>query len=78
MLDPISRLQFVRDEIDRLLGEGFSAAHPAVMQSASSDYAAITIARALQDIAVALAEPEMENGPIMRAARQLAAAVAAP
>ena len=52
--DPVSRLQFARDEIDRVLGPGYAAAHPevviAVMQSAASDYAALAIARALQDV----------------------------
>jgi len=55
MSDPISRLQFARDEIDRVFGAGYAAAHPdvvsAVMISASLDWAATTIA-------AALAEPE--------------------
>jgi hypothetical protein len=61
--DPMmSRLQLARDEIDRMFGAGHAAANPslviAVMNAASSDYAAQLIARSLQDIAVALVEPE--------------------
>jgi hypothetical protein len=61
--DPMmSRLQLARDEIDRMFGAGHAAANPslviAVMNAASSDYAAQLIARSLQDIAVALLEPE--------------------
>ena len=51
MPDPISRLQFARDEVNRVFGEGYAAAHPdvvsAVMLSASLDWAAMTIASAL-------------------------------
>jgi hypothetical protein len=51
MPDPIARLQFARDEIDRVFGEGYAAAHPdvvaAVMISASLDFAAGVIAAAL-------------------------------
>jgi hypothetical protein len=71
--DPVSRLQFARDETDRVLGPGYAAAHPdvviAVMQSAASDYAALAIARALQDVALALAEPADE--PPIVPAREL-------
>jgi hypothetical protein len=56
--DPISRLQTVRDEIDRTFGEGYAVGHPdvvcAVMSAASSDWAAMTIARAIEDVAEAL------------------------
>jgi hypothetical protein len=38
MPDPISRLQLVRDEVDKAFGAGFAASHPdvvcAVMQTA--------------------------------------------
>ena len=65
MSDPISRLQMTCDEIDKRFGAGFAASHPdvvcAVMQSAASDWAAQLIARGLQDIAAALAEPEEED-----------------
>jgi hypothetical protein len=51
MSDPISRLEFARDEIDRVFGPGYAAEHPdvvsAVMISASLDWAATTIAAAL-------------------------------
>ena len=58
MSDPISRLKFARDEIDRVFGAGYAAAHPdvvaAVMMTAASDFAALAIARATQDVAAAL------------------------
>jgi hypothetical protein len=64
-VDPISRLQFARDEIDRVFGTGYAAAHPevvtAVMLTAASDYAALAIAGALQRIATALLEPDPER-----------------
>jgi hypothetical protein len=60
--DPISRLELARTEIDRVLGAGYAAENPnlviAVMNAASSDYAAQLIARSLRDIAVALLEEE--------------------
>jgi hypothetical protein len=47
--DPISRLQFARQEIDRVFGPGYAVRHPevvcALMQSAASDYAAQLRAR---------------------------------
>jgi hypothetical protein len=62
MPDPISRLQIVQQEIDRVFGAGYAAENPnlviAVMNAASSDYAAQLIARSLRDIAVALLEEE--------------------
>jgi hypothetical protein len=69
--DPISRLEVVRREIDRVFGDGHAAAHPelvvAVMNAASSDYAAQLIARSLHDIADALLEPEEETQRIVPA-----------
>jgi hypothetical protein len=48
--DPISRLEFAREEVDRVFGAGYAVAHPdvvaAVMISASMDWAAMTIAAA--------------------------------
>jgi hypothetical protein len=48
MPDPVSRLQFTREEIDRVLGQGFSAAHPElvgiVMQSATMEAARLAAA----------------------------------
>lgn len=68
---PISRLQFARDEIDRVFGSGYAASHPdvvaAVMQSAAIDFAAFTLARAVSEVAAALlAEdaPEQIERPI--------------
>ena len=47
MSDPISRFEFARQEVDRVFGQGYAAAHPdvvsAVMISASMDWAAMTI-----------------------------------
>ena len=63
MSDPVSRLQFAQQEIDKVLGDGYAAKHPevvsAVMISASLDWAAMTIAAAL----VAEDEPAPQNGP---------------
>jgi hypothetical protein len=73
MSDPVSRLQIVREEIDRVFGPGYAAAHPeilvGVLQSAASDFAALTIARALQDVALALAEPDIVPAREMLRAR---------
>jgi hypothetical protein len=60
MSDPISRLQFARDEIDRVFGTNYAREHPevvtAIMATAASDFAALAIAAALHDIAAALAD----------------------
>jgi hypothetical protein len=66
MSDPISRLEVVRREIDRVFGDGHASANPqlvaAVLAAASSDWAAQLIARGLQDIAAALlAEEEQQH-----------------
>ena len=65
MSDPISRLEVCRGEIDRVFGDGFAHRHPelvaSVMASAASDYMALTIARSLQQIAIALVEEEAEQ-----------------
>jgi hypothetical protein len=56
--DPITRLQFARDEVDRVFGEGYAAAHSdlvaTVMLSATVDFAAITVANAIDHVATAL------------------------
>jgi hypothetical protein len=43
-MDPVSRLQFARDEINKTFGVGFAEQHPevvvVVVQSAASDWAA--------------------------------------
>jgi hypothetical protein len=63
----ITRLQSARDEIDRVLGDGYAAAHPdvvaAVMLSATIDFATLAIASALEHVATALLETEpIDNG----------------
>jgi type IV pilus biogenesis protein CpaD/CtpE len=56
--DPISRLEVVRREVDRVFGDGYAAAHPdvvtAVVQSAASDWAAARLAVAIERVAEAL------------------------
>jgi hypothetical protein len=58
MSDPISRLEVVQREIDRVFGNGHAAAHPelvaAIMQSAASDWAATRLATAIERVAEAL------------------------
>jgi type IV pilus biogenesis protein CpaD/CtpE len=58
MSDPISRLEVVQREIDRVFGDGYAAAHPdvvtAVVQSAASDWAATRLAVAIERVAEAL------------------------
>jgi hypothetical protein len=65
MSDPISRLQLAQQEIDKTFGAGFAREHPevvcAVMASAASDYAALTLARSLREIAAALTIEEEER-----------------
>jgi len=66
--DPMSRLEVVQREIDRLFGEGYGAAHPelviAVMQSAASDWAAARLGVAIERVAEALLveEEAVPNG----------------
>jgi hypothetical protein len=66
----MSRLEFAREEIDRVLGAGFAGAHPEmvaiVMQTAASDWAASRLAVAIERVAAALVEP-VEEPPIMPA-----------
>ena len=56
----VSRLELARDEVDRVFGEGYAAAHPqmvlAVMNTAATDWAARLLGGALEDIAGALVE----------------------
>jgi hypothetical protein len=66
MPDPVSRLEFARNEVDRVLGQGYSAVHPevvvAIMQSAASDWAASRLAVAVESVAQALlVEEEAET-----------------
>ena len=48
MPEPVSRLEMVRSEVDRLFGSGFAQGNPdlvaSVMQSAASDWAAARLA----------------------------------
>jgi hypothetical protein len=71
MADPISRLQIVQQEIDRVFGAGYAAEKPdlviAVMNAASSDYAAQLIAHSLRDIAEALLVDDESSHSIVRA-----------
>ena len=79
MPDPITRLEFARDEIDRVLGAGYAAAHPeivsAVMLTAATDFAALTIAGAIERVAAALLVPEEDGAGIVRASELLTAAI---
>jgi hypothetical protein len=56
--DPISRLEVVRSEIDRVFGAGYAAAHPHVLavtvQTAATDWAAARLAAAIERVAQAL------------------------
>jgi hypothetical protein len=65
--DPISRLEVVQREIDRVFGAGYAAAHPdvvaAVVQSAASDWAAARLALAIERVAEALLVEEAESNP---------------
>jgi hypothetical protein len=66
MDDPISRLEVVTREIDRVFGGGYAAAHPelviAVMNAASSDWAAARLGVAIERVADALlAEEEAQH-----------------
>ena len=73
--DPISRLEVCQREVDRVFGDGHAIADPqlvaAVLAAASSDWAAQLIARGLQDIADALAEPEEAQQRIVSASEFL-------
>ena len=57
-------------EIDKVLGDGYAAAHPVlvanVMQTAASDWAASRLAVAIERVAAALVE-RAEEPPIMPA-----------
>ena len=75
MSDPISRLEVVRREIDRVFGDGYAAAHPdvvaAVVQSAASDWAATRLAVAIERVAEALLAEEAEEAQRILPAREL-------
>ena len=65
--DPVSRVALAKAELDRVFGSNYAQQHPEVLavvvQSASFDYAALAIARGLQEVAAALAEPEIACCP---------------
>jgi hypothetical protein len=69
--DPISRLEVVRREIDRVFGDGHADAHPepviAVVNAASSDWAASRLAAAIERVAEALLVEEVETQRILPA-----------
>jgi hypothetical protein len=69
MSDPISRLEVVQREIDRVFGAGYAAAHPdvvsAVVSSAASDWAATRLAVAIERVAEALLVEEAETQRIL-------------
>jgi hypothetical protein len=75
--DPISRLQFARDEIDRVFGDGYAADHPdvvtAVMLTAATDFAALALAGAIDHVAMALLEPEESGTELVRASSLISA-----
>jgi hypothetical protein len=69
--DPISRLQLARQEIDRVFGDGYAAAHPDVLvvtvQTAASDWAAARLAVAIERVAQALLVDDESSHTIMPA-----------
>ena len=71
MPDSISRLQLVRDEIDKAFGAGFAEKHPelviATMNAASSDWAASRLAVAIERVAAALLLDDESSHSIVRA-----------
>jgi hypothetical protein len=60
-----TQVQLARQEIDKVLGDGYATDHPdvviAVMQTAASDWAAARLAVAIERVAEALVEPEQET-----------------
>jgi hypothetical protein len=75
--DPISRLEVVQREIDRVFGDGHAAAHPelviAVVNAASSDWAASRLAVAIERVAEALLVEEEAQQRIVPARELLRA-----
>ena len=76
--EPVSRLEMVRSEVDRLFGDGFAAPHPelgaATMATGASDWAAARLASAIEQVAVALVAEEQSappNGALVRAHQSL-------
>jgi hypothetical protein len=77
MPEPLSRLQMARDEINKTFGPDFAEQHPelviAVMNAASSDWAAARLGAAIGRVAIALAEPQEEDQHIVPARELLRA-----
>jgi hypothetical protein len=77
MPDPIARLEFCRQEVDRVFGAGHAAANPelvsTIMLTAALDFAAIRLSAAIEQVALVLSEPETmpDNTPIVRASSLL-------
>ena len=71
MSDPISRLEVVRREIDRVFGDGYAAAHPDAGRcrdaTAASDWAASRLAVAIERVAVALLAEDEEMQKVAEA-----------
>jgi hypothetical protein len=70
-----SRLELARDEVDRVFGNGHAAAHPelviAVVNAASSDWAASRLAVAIERVAEALLVEEEEEAQRIVPAHEL-------
>jgi hypothetical protein len=77
MPDPIARLEFCRQEVDRIFGAGHAAANPelvsTMMLTAALDFAAIRLSAAIEQVALVLSEPESmpDNTSIVRASSLL-------
>jgi hypothetical protein len=72
-MDPVSRLQLARDEINKLFGVGFAEQHPEVVVVVvqSSDWAATRLAVAIERVAEALLVEEETQQRIVPAHRQI-------
>jgi hypothetical protein len=75
MPDPIARLEFCRQEVDRVFGAGHAAANPelvaTIMLTAALDFAAIRLSAAIEQVALVLSEPLPDDAPIVRASSLL-------
>ena len=70
MPEPPSRLQLARDEINKTFGPNFAEQHPelviAVMNAASSDWAAVRLGVAIERVAEALLVEEEQEAHIVQ------------
>jgi hypothetical protein len=77
MPDPIARLEFCRQEVDRVFGAGHAAAHPdlvaTIMLTTALDFAAMRLSAAIEQVALVLSElePMPDSTPIVRASALL-------